>query len=710
MPYLVAARIIGAAAPSAGMARQTHLTIDVLVDGYFASLATVNGVATLVGTLPAELALVLDATRLRYSDATGGAYMFNYSLSPVPTPFSPSAPLAVLSGVLSGSAAAYAGALQPSPLDVLSVLPTAPALRSSLPLFYSDMALLTRPVVVGPPFFFFLAPFAAPTWGIVAAAFALAAAVAWVMERVSPYGFVRAGRTPAARHVLGAVTAVYGSCLALLNRNPAPTRSWSSRMVWVGVFFLALFLNQAYLSKLTAIVTLTQQLPTIGSWAEVSGSGGAAFAVVEASRSFYYITTANDLARDGAGPAGVCSLGVCDLVSAGMLQNAQPAASWNTALAALRSGAVDALVTEKDFALVALSGANCVNDVVIATTGLQTFFLTATVNASVLPGANFAALLDESILAAASDGKIAALIGAQWSGTSCGNLYAPNLQTSRALGTSAIIGVVVVFFIFIALAWITCAAEACLFRRRHRGGAWTWANNGLGWYGDIHHRKQAIKLAAAVAAASAAAVEAAAATPAAAATTSDSGGSGASAALIAAAATSPLPTLLSTDLASVATYTSRAVEARSERRLTAKSSTWLGKGGFEEAPPSGSYDASGYISEDGDDDEDTVEDFGGGDFDESEAARVARDGEDATDDEDTGGGGGGGGGGDGSGSVSGGGGSGGGGGGGTAAVPLAGGPAAQVAPATEAPTKPPTGTADALLPATSIAVSGTTIN
>ena len=205
--------------------------------------------------LPTVLTQVLDNVRLAYSTATNSTFTFSLvPLPPVPAPATAASEAdAVLAPVLSGAMAGSLGASLPlaAALGLPALRAPPPDVALSFPVLATSMALVTavRPAVPGVGgVAIWLQPFEGSTWGVLAACLVVAAAGSWACEAASPFGFARTGLTPHARATLGATSAGYGACLAALRRNPAPTRAWSSRMVWVAIFFLAFFANQLYVS------------------------------------------------------------------------------------------------------------------------------------------------------------------------------------------------------------------------------------------------------------------------------------------------------------------------------------------------------------------------------------------------------------------------------------------------------------------------------
>ena len=480
----------------------TNIVFSVLVDGLFCQPGPLPGDPNLYGVLPQALSAILDQTRLLYLDATGGNASFSFLLQPVVRPSSGGASAAasmLLAPVLSGFSAGGAGAELPAPTDVLPILTAYPNLRLSTPLLASSMLLLSSTSVVAPSGAVFLMPFSAATWGALFGALAIAAFCSWACERTSPYGFFRTGATPHARHTLSCMTALYGACLAALRKNPAPSRAWSSRMVWVAVFFLTLFANQLYISKLTAIISVQYLSPVITGWLQLQAPGGAQFAVDSSSWVAAYFNDSAALVESDSGPfaaalgPNACARGLCDDVTAAMAPNAVAYSSFSAALGAVRSGAVPALVADSAYTLLSLAGAGCVSDVQITAQGLQTFFTRAVLNASALPGANFAALFNAATIMLQGNGAIAQIVLVSSATSSCPAVFSSTpLVVSQPLDTRSVIAIFWLFLALCAGAWLTLGAEVAVFASRNSGGAGTFFANTLGWYGDLWHRKRAL--------------------------------------------------------------------------------------------------------------------------------------------------------------------------------------------------------------------------
>jgi len=274
-------------------------------------------------------------------------------------------------------------------------------------------------------------------------------------------------------------------------------------------------LSCAQLSKLTAIVVVQTPVLSVSSWAALAGPGGSRFAVDASSWVWSYLNaSAAEAASQAPAPVVACGRGLCDRLAAAMAPNAVPYANFSQALRAVTRGALPALVVDATTVLLALDGAGCVGGVqLVQISGEQTFFTTAAVNASALPGASFLALFNAAIIALQASGVVTNTIAASSAASSCPSLSGAGDTDERA-SPLTLPSVLPLFWLFLGLVgagWAVLACEAAVFARRNRGGAATFCSNVLGWYGDAWHRKKALKAKTAHAAAAAAAAATAAA-------------------------------------------------------------------------------------------------------------------------------------------------------------------------------------------------------
>lgn len=579
----------------AGGPLRTHINVALLPDGLLTqvSLDPETGELTFSGFLPELLGAAMERVRNMYELMDPNrtlSYSFTWTSG-----YNASDSTTVLNDLITNRAQVYAGTVQPSALAMVGLQLKYPSIDPTLPYLTSEAALVSSVTVAPRGLWTFVEPFTLPAWLVIIFCFVAAALLAWLYERFSPYGFKRTGHTPAERHTLGIMTALYGGALALLLRNPSPAKSWSSRFVWVSSFFLAFFITSFYVSRLTTIFAVPNTVAVTTSWQQLTIPGNT-FAVEAGSWVERYITnSARSVAAAADGRLNATEIRIgnvtipfeaqvdLDSLAAAMAPQMIPYKNLSAAIRDVRSGRVQAFVADSIRAGIASTEPPCTSPLVVTSAGLQIWYYNIYANTSALaPPANLARLLTGALLylgetglttrlytaflqpeascngvmptgsadstdlegALTSGGGLSDLDGVNFvtdlgrqpetwaiSSTSPGarphpgvpafnisGILSESLPAAEAVlggssesetvttpaatvSTSAspmdaqsLLGIWIVFFSGIAIAWCCLLGEEFTFRRRHRGKWWHCCNEVLGWHGDAFHRKATVLL------------------------------------------------------------------------------------------------------------------------------------------------------------------------------------------------------------------------
>lgn len=401
---------------------RTHINVALLPDGLLTqvSIDPGTGELTFSGFLPELLGAAMERVRNMYELMDPNrtlSYSFTWTSG-----YNASFASSVLNDLITNRAQVYAGTVQPPALAMVGLQLKYPALAPTLPYLTSEAALVSSVTIAPRGLWTFVEPFTLPAWLVIIFCFVAAALLAWLYERYSPYGFKRTGHTPAERHTLGIMTALYGGALALLLRNPSPAKSWSSRFVWVSSFFLAFFITSFYVSRLTTIFAVPNTVAVTTTWQQLTVPGNT-FAVEAGSWVERYIAnsaTAVAAAAHGGVNATAIVIGNVtipfdaqadlDNLAAAMAPQMVPYNNLSAAIRDVRSGRVKAFVGDSIRAGIASAEPPCTAPLVVTAAGLQIWYYNIYANTSALaPPADLSRLLTGALLYLGESGLITRL-------------------------------------------------------------------------------------------------------------------------------------------------------------------------------------------------------------------------------------------------------------------------------------------------------------
>lgn len=392
--------------------RIVRLRVGVYPDGLLvSSFIDSEGNVAFTGFLIALLDALLTRARVIYETQTNSTATLSYTYVQVSYP-NASNPGSILTDLLDGTVDVYAGHIQPTVAQTAAILFQYPTIQASVPYLSADAGLLTKLLPSQPDEWLFLEPFGASVWGTLIASCLLVAGMTWTFERFSPYGFYRNGKNPHDKNQLNALSALYFAFLAFVKRNPAPARAWSTRFVLVAAFFLALFMVQSFIARLTSFFTVKPTAPLVKTWQDLATPGNQ-FAVDGSGWVAEYLQTSYNeeqaeqrAASNANGTQAQRWLLLVDSLAAAIYPNAIVYPNLTLAVNALKSGQVKALVGDSTRLQLILSQPPCTTQLSIVETGLQSHFQTIFLNTSAIPGFPLVRVLTSSLLQLSDSGAL----------------------------------------------------------------------------------------------------------------------------------------------------------------------------------------------------------------------------------------------------------------------------------------------------------------